>query len=547
MMFEPLPPVPDHPALERAILELLGARGDVRAAARAEPRRPALQLHGRPDHGQQPDGRPPRLGPHAEGRLPALQGATRLRPALPERLRLPGPAGRGRGREVARAELEARDRGVRARRVRRALQGARRALRRRDHRAVEAARHVDGLGQRLLHLLATRTSSTSGASSRRCTSRGWLYKGHRSTQWCPRCGTSLSKHEQAGEENYNELEHPVALRALPAHGREGESLVVWTTTPWTLPANVAAAVKPDAEYGRRDDGDWVAVARYPDEHFAEQVRGEELVGLEYEGPFDDLPAQEGVVHRVIPWDDVSLDEGTGIVHIAPGCGAEDFELSRVHDLPVLDADRRVGPDAPRLRRVRGPDDRGGRGAGDRGRCASAGLLVERGHDRPPLSRSAGAARRRSSSASSTTGSSRREEIRQPMLDGNATVEWTPPHYKKRMDDWLRNMGDWNISRKRYFGLPLPFYPCECGHLNVIGSRAELEERATCGARPAAGAAPAVDRRGADPLRGLRRRGRAHPRGRRRLARRRHRPLLDARLAEPGVDRGRQRDRAPRRA
>ena len=73
-----------------------------------------------------------------------------------------------------------------------------------------------------------------------------------------------------------------------------------------------------------------------------------------------------------------------------------------------------------------------------------------------------------------------DEIRQPMLDANATVEWTPPQYGKRMDDWLRNMGDWNISRKRYFGLPLPFYPCECGELNVIGSRAELEELATGG-------------------------------------------------------------------
>ena len=73
-----------------------------------------------------------------------------------------------------------------------------------------------------------------------------------------------------------------------------------------------------------------------------------------------------------------------------------------------------------------------------------------------------------------------DEIRQPLLDANDEVAWTPPQYKKRMDDWLRNMGDWNISRKRYFGLPLPFYPCACGELNVIGSRAELEERATGG-------------------------------------------------------------------
>src|SRR6266511_1048014 len=110
-------------------------------------------------------------------------------------------------------------------------------------------------------------------------SRGWLYKGHRSTQWCSRCGTSLSKHEQAGEENFVELEHPSLFVRFALHGREGQSLVVWTTTPWTLPANVAAAVKPDAEYGLRGDGDWVAVERYPEEHFEEKVRGEELVEL----------------------------------------------------------------------------------------------------------------------------------------------------------------------------------------------------------------------------------------------------------------------------
>src|SRR3954468_2351282 len=162
--------------------------------------------------------------------------------------------------------------------------------------------------------------------------RGWLYKGHRSTQWCPRCGTSLSQHEQAGEENYRELEHPSLYVRFPLKDRPGEALIVWTTTPWTLPANVAAAVKPDAEYGLRDGG-W----RLAEEggEYDNVIEGEDLVGLEYDGPFDDLPAQEGVRHRVIPWEDVALDEGTGIVHIAPGAGAEDFELSRVHGLPVL--------------------------------------------------------------------------------------------------------------------------------------------------------------------------------------------------------------------
>src|SRR5918999_3988843 len=166
-----------------------------------------------------------------------------------------------------------------------------------------------------------------------CHERGWLYKGHRSTEWCPRCGTSISQHELfAGE--YKELEHPSLFVRFPLRGREGEALVVWTTTPWTLPANVAAAVKPDAEYGLTADGRWLLVERI-DGAPVRTVRGTELVGLEYEGPFDDLSAQRGVVHRVIPWDDVSLEEGTGIVHIAPGAGTEDFELSRIHGLPVL--------------------------------------------------------------------------------------------------------------------------------------------------------------------------------------------------------------------
>ena len=131
----------------------MGARGHVRAAPQAEPRRAEVQLHRRPDHREQSDGRAPCLGKDAQGRLPALQGAPRVRPALPERLRLPGPLGRGRGREVARPQLEARDRGVRPGRVRRALPRARRPLLGGDHRALAAPRHVDGLGPRLLHVL----------------------------------------------------------------------------------------------------------------------------------------------------------------------------------------------------------------------------------------------------------------------------------------------------------------------------------------------------------------------------------------------------------
>jgi isoleucyl-tRNA synthetase len=310
-----------------------------------------------------------------------------------------------------------------------------------------------------------------------CHERGWLYLGHRSVEWCPRCGTSLSQHELIN--SYAELTHPSLYVRFQLKGRDGEALVVWTTTPWTLPANVAAAVNPQAEYGLTEGGDWWAVERKPDAAFTKRVRGAELVGLEYDGPFDMLPAQQGVVHRVIPWEDVALDTGSGIVHIAPGCGAEDFELSRVHDLSVLT-----------------PIDESGRFYGDYGEFEGRstedvegpvkidlerrGLLVDSSsivHSYPICWRCSTPLVFRIADDWMI----RADEIRQPMLDANATVEWTPDFYSKRMDDWLRNMGDWNISRRRYFGLPLPFYPCgSCGKLTVIGSLEELRERATGG-------------------------------------------------------------------
>ena len=203
--------------------------------------------------------------------------------------------------------------------------------------------------------------------------RDWLYLGHRSTEWCPRCGTSISAHELTG--SYVDRADPSLYVRFPLLDRPGESLVVWTTTPWTLPANVAAAVNPEAEYGRRLNGEWVAAPRYPDEGFDETLKGSELVGWRYEGPFDDLPPGAGVEHRVIPWDEVSMDEGTGIVHIAPGCrhrGLRALPRPRPARAP---AGRRVGSLLRRLRLAARPlDGRGGRadhrqprGAGPAGR------------------------------------------------------------------------------------------------------------------------------------------------------------------------------------
>ena len=308
--------------------------------------------------------------------------------------------------------------------------------------------------------------------------RGFLYKGHRSTEWCPRCGTSISQHELSQSGVYQDKSDPSLFVRLPLHDRPGESLVVWTTTPWTLPANVAAAVRPDAEYGRRENGEWVAVSRYPDDRFVGRATGEELVGLRYRGPFDELGPAAEVDHRVIPWDDVSLEEGTGIVHIAPGAGQEDFELGRVHGLPVLmpvDESGRFYDSYGWLHGLSTTE------AADQivGWLAETGSLLEAGvytHRYPHCWRCDTPLIWRVTDDWLISV----DELRPALLEANATVEWTPVYMGKRMDDWLRNMGDWNISRRRYYGLPLPIYECRCGHVTLVGSKAELAERAVSG-------------------------------------------------------------------
>ncbi len=308
--------------------------------------------------------------------------------------------------------------------------------------------------------------------------RDMLYRGHRSTEWCPRCGTSISQHEITMSGVYQEKSDPSLYVRLPLVDREGESLVVWTTTPWTLPANVAAAVHPDHEYGRRANGEWVAAERHPDEDLADLRLGRDLEGWVYRGPFDDLDPGAKVPHRVVLWDEVRMDQGTGVVHIAPGSGSEDFELGKREGLEVImpvDESGRFYPDFGWLAgqdtsEARQPiiDD-----------LARKGVLVEATEylhsyphcwrcDTPLIFRIA------------DDWYIAVDKIRDDLRHANSGVDWTPPYMGKLMDDWLVNMGDWNISRRRYYGLPLPFYPCDCGHLTVVGSKAELADLAISG-------------------------------------------------------------------
>ena len=319
--------------------------------------------------------------------------------------------------------------------------------------------------------------------------KGWLYKGHRSMAWCARCGTALSEHEMKMEDAYKEMTHLSVYVRFPIQGRERESFLVWTTTPWTLPANVALAVKPELEYVRVRQGDetvilskgTLATAVHGPHEIVATVSGASLVGLRYSGPFDDLPAAKEAVahHRVIAWEDVGEAEGTGIVHIAPGAGDADFQLGKLEKLPVL------VPIDENARFVKGHGFLEGKDARDVSK-EIADDLERRGrlyrrldytHRYPTCWR----CREEIVFRVDDEWFLSMEELRPKLMEAAAKVNWVPESAGKRMQDWLKNMGDWNISRKRYWGLPLPFYSCtSCEHFFVIGSEEELRERATSG-------------------------------------------------------------------
>jgi len=345
--------------------------------------------------------------------------------------------------------------------------------------------------------------------------RGWIYKGHDSMPWCPRCGTGLSQMEM--NEGYADREDPGLTVRFPLVDRPGEALLVWTTTPWTLAANVAAAVGPDLEYVRIRQGDesfWVGKGTLKQAvvgpfEVLESKPGRDLVGWHYRGPYDELPAvidafgkgtrdDPGTAyeHRVIPWTDVGEDEGTGIVHIAPGAGAEDYQLGKSLGLPV------IGPIDEDGRYYDGFDWLTGKLAPEvaeeivdelerRGffyhlepythryphcwRCNTP--LLFRLVDEWFISMGPVYDQPRETLTKEQVDASLRYQIME-VVD---KIRWIPGFGYERELDWLLNMHDWMISKKRYWGLALPIYDCPaCGRFDVVGGREELRERAIDG-------------------------------------------------------------------
>jgi len=320
---------------------------------------------------------------------------------------------------------------------------------------------------------------------KKCYERGLIYKGDDVMPWCPRCGTSLSEHEIATE-GYVELKHMSVLVQFPLLGKNDEYLLVWTTTPWTLAANVSAAVKEDIQYVKIENGGkilYLAENRLRElsgEYTVlEKLKGKDLLGWKYTSPFQDLEVQEGVEHKVIRWEDVSDKEGTGIVHIAPGCGREDYALSKKYGLSVIKTLDEEG------NFIDGFGELTGKNVSEVNEEIFSYLK-----DRNVLYQKRKITHRYPVCWRCKTELVFRlvdewfismDEIREEIMDVTKKINWMPSFGLERELDWLSNMQDWNISKKRYWGLALPIYECEkCGHIDVLGSREELQDRAVAG-------------------------------------------------------------------
>ena len=318
---------------------------------------------------------------------------------------------------------------------------------------------------------------------KKCHEGGWIRQVYKPMPWCSRCGTSLSEHEMTG--SYKEIEHEAVFFKLPIKDTK-DYILVWTTTPWTLSANVALAVNPEMTYVRLhvagEEHNYVTSLNYYKQKFEGKdgvellatMSGKDLAGLEYETCFPEIGEQD-FAHKIVLWDEVADDEGCGVVHIAPGCGAEDFALGESIGLPKIIPVDEYGIFYDGFSFLSGLDAQG---------CHDLVFeeLKKRGklfythkykHSYPVCWR----CKKEIIFRLGKEWAIAVDELRPRLIANAQKVRWEPVYQGKRMMDWLENMSDWNISRKRFYGLPLPFYLCSCGELTVVGSKDELYDLA----------------------------------------------------------------------
>lgn len=355
-----------------------------------------------------------------------------------------------------------------------------------------------------------------------CYEKGWIYKGKDSVPWCPRCETAISQHEMLTED-YKEITHKSVYMEFPINDREKEYLLVWTTTPWTIPANIAVAVDKDLDYsmveGNTGNMFWIVKERVEAvfgkeyKRIVKTVKGKELVGLRYKAPFDDLEAVTKLAsenpktfHTVVATDPlllpVTTTEGTGLVHTAVSAGAEDFKLGKKYGLPMLPV---IADNADYLPHM-------GFLAGKNAKkhpelildymealTAEGKLCVFKienyMHRYPACWRCKTELVWKVADewyiAMDVKEKSTGKTLRQQMMDTAKQITWKPSFGLDRELDWLSNMHDWLISKpNRYWGLALPIYECnKCGFFTVIGSKEELKQKAVKGWKQFEGHSP----------------------------------------------------------
>lgn len=324
-------------------------------------------------------------------------------------------------------------------------------------------------------------------SLKRIFDKGLLVQDHRVSPYCPRCGTGLSDHELAqGYEDVVDasvyVRFPVTNGELPQK-YAGISLLVWTTTPWTLISNTAAAVNADVDYvvAQAADGEYLVIAEAlrekvlgEDSRVMETIKGRDLEGTSYQRPFDwvTFPETDAPVHTVLLADFVTTEDGTGLVHEAPAFGAEDLALCRSYGLPVVNPVLPNGTfesDIPEVAGIffKAADPRLVELLEDKG-LLFRHLPYEHSYPHCWRCHTALIYYAQPSWYIKTT------EIKDQLLAQNEKTNWFPETIKNgRFGDWLNNNVDWALSRNRYWGTPLPIWRCEENHLTCIGGRSEL--------------------------------------------------------------------------
>lgn len=358
---------------------------------------------------------------------------------------------------------------------------------------------------------------------KKCYEKGWIYKGHDTVAWCPRCETAISQHEILTED-YKEISHDSVFFRLPIinKGWENTYLLVWTTTPWTIPANVAVGINSKYKYllienadpksnekyvilrtgeegkdpvreKKKDGGalslmDWTFFESGITPNAGRTIEAKELLGLKYEGPFDDLPlvkkAKEenpDTFHSIVDVGEIVNDEeGTGLLHIAPGAGQEDFKVGKKENLSV------ISPIADNADYLEGMGEFTGKNAKKQPEIIINKLkeLKYLFNKKPYLHRYPACWRCKEELVWKVADEwyIAIEKLREELMEVTKKIKWIPSFGLERELDWLKNMDDWLISKKnRYWGLALPIYECkECGNFEVIGSKEDLRAKAADG-------------------------------------------------------------------